>query len=111
MDVLRMELLGQPVRVSEIDPGMVETEFSLVRFGGDEQRAAKVYEGVTPLTARRHRGLHHVGRRPGRAMSTSTNSSFAPATRLGRRWSTAALTEDRRAFHGDGRQLAVSDWR
>ncbi len=51
MDVLRMELLGQPVRVSEIDPGMVETEFSIVRFGGDRDRAAKVYEGVTPLTA------------------------------------------------------------
>ncbi|MEY2446547.1 MAG: hypothetical protein QOH79_23 [Acidimicrobiaceae bacterium] len=51
MDVLRMELLGQPVRVSEIDPGMVETEFSIVRFGGDEDQAAKVYEGMTPLTA------------------------------------------------------------
>jgi NADP-dependent 3-hydroxy acid dehydrogenase YdfG len=51
MDVLRMELLGQPVRVSEIDPGMVETEFSIIRFGGDTERAAKVYEGVTPLTA------------------------------------------------------------
>ena len=51
MDVLRMELLGQPVRVSEIDPGMVETEFSIVRFGGDEEAAAKVYEGMTPLTA------------------------------------------------------------
>ena len=51
MDVLRMELLGQPVRVSEIDPGMVETEFSVVRFDGDEARAAKVYEGMTPLTA------------------------------------------------------------
>ncbi len=49
--VLRMELLGQPVRVCEIDPGMVETEFSVVRFGGDEDRAAKVYEGMTPLTA------------------------------------------------------------
>jgi NADP-dependent 3-hydroxy acid dehydrogenase YdfG len=49
--VLRMELLGQPVRVAEINPGMVETEFSLVRFDGDEQRAAKVYEGLTPLTA------------------------------------------------------------
>ena len=51
MGVLRQELLGRPVRVSEIDPGMVETEFSLVRFGGDEERAAAVYRGVTPLTA------------------------------------------------------------
>jgi NADP-dependent 3-hydroxy acid dehydrogenase YdfG len=51
MSVLRQELLGRPVRVSEIDPGMVETEFSLVRFGGDAERAAAVYEGVTPLTA------------------------------------------------------------
>jgi len=51
MDVLRMELLGQPVRVSEIDPGMVETEFSIVRFGGDKAAADKVYEGMTPLTA------------------------------------------------------------
>jgi len=49
--VLRQELLGQPIRVTEIDPGMVETEFSLVRFDGDADRAAKVYEGVTPLTA------------------------------------------------------------
>jgi len=49
--VLRIELLGQPVRVSEIDPGMVETEFSVVRFGGDAEKAAKVYEGVTPMSA------------------------------------------------------------
>jgi NADP-dependent 3-hydroxy acid dehydrogenase YdfG len=49
--VLRLELLGEPVRVTEIDPGMVETEFSLVRFHGDEGRAQQVYEGVTPLTA------------------------------------------------------------
>jgi NADP-dependent 3-hydroxy acid dehydrogenase YdfG len=50
-DVLRLELLGQPLRISEIDPGLVETEFSLVRFAGDEARAASVYEGLTPLTA------------------------------------------------------------
>lgn len=51
MDVLRLEMLGQPVRVSEIDPGMVDTEFSLVRFDGDAARADKVYEGLTPLSA------------------------------------------------------------
>jgi NADP-dependent 3-hydroxy acid dehydrogenase YdfG len=39
------------VRVCEIDPGMVDTEFSLVRFAGDADRAAKVYDGMTPLTA------------------------------------------------------------
>lgn len=49
--VLRLELLGQPVRVCEIDPGMVETEFSLVRFEGNKERADAVYAGMTPLTA------------------------------------------------------------
>ena len=49
--VLRYELLGRPVRVCEIDPGMAETEFSLVRFDGDAARAAQVYAGMTPLTA------------------------------------------------------------
>lgn len=49
--VLRIELLGQPVRVTEVCPGMAETEFSLVRFDGDEQRAASVYTGVEALTA------------------------------------------------------------
>ena len=48
---LRLELLGEPVRVTEVAPGMVETEFSLVRFGGDEEAAARVYEGMTPLSA------------------------------------------------------------
>jgi NADP-dependent 3-hydroxy acid dehydrogenase YdfG len=48
---LRLELLGEPVRVSEVAPGLVETEFSVVRFGGDEQRAAQVYEGLKPLSA------------------------------------------------------------
>jgi NADP-dependent 3-hydroxy acid dehydrogenase YdfG len=46
---LRIELLGKPIRVTEIDPGLVETEFSVVRLGSEE-RAKKVYEGMTPLT-------------------------------------------------------------
>jgi NADP-dependent 3-hydroxy acid dehydrogenase YdfG len=48
---LRLELLGKDIRVSEVAPGMVETEFSLVRFEGDEERAAQVYEGTNPLKA------------------------------------------------------------
>ena len=48
---LRGELLGKPVRLTEIAPGAVETEFSLVRFGGDDKRANAVYEGITPLVA------------------------------------------------------------
>ncbi|HEX5376662.1 MAG TPA: SDR family NAD(P)-dependent oxidoreductase [Solirubrobacterales bacterium] len=48
---LRLETLGEPVRFTEVAPGMVETEFSLVRFGGDEEKAARVYEGMQPLSA------------------------------------------------------------
>lgn len=48
---LRGELLGSPVRVTEILPGMVETDFSANRFAGDAERAATVYRGLTPLTA------------------------------------------------------------
>src|SRR5579862_4931692 len=50
-DGLREDLLGTPVRVTSVDPGLVETDFSLVRFHGDANRAAKVYKGIAPLTA------------------------------------------------------------
>jgi NADP-dependent 3-hydroxy acid dehydrogenase YdfG len=49
-DTLRIEALGKPVRITEIDPGLVESEFSLVRFDGDAVRAKKVYEGMLPLS-------------------------------------------------------------
>lgn len=48
---LRLELCGTGIRVMTLDPGMAETEFSMVRFKGDATRAKKVYEGVEPLTA------------------------------------------------------------
>jgi hypothetical protein len=51
LGTLRLELLGEPVRITEIAPGMVETEFSVVRFGGDEEAAARVYRDMQPLGA------------------------------------------------------------
>jgi len=48
---LRLELNGEPIRVTEINPGLVETEFSLVRFHGDRKAAKVPYEGIKPLTA------------------------------------------------------------
>lgn len=50
-EAIRMETLGTGIRVTSVDPGMVETEFSVVRFQGDRERAAKVYQDTRPLTA------------------------------------------------------------
>jgi hypothetical protein len=46
---LKIDLMGTPVRVTSVDAGMVESNFSNVRFRGDEERAAKVYQNITPL--------------------------------------------------------------
>jgi NADP-dependent 3-hydroxy acid dehydrogenase YdfG len=48
---LRLELNGEPIRITEVAPGLVETEFSIVRFHGDRKAAKAVYEGLKPLTA------------------------------------------------------------
>lgn len=47
---MRLDLYEKDIRISSVDPGMVETEFSLVRFRGDKERAEKVYKGIKPLT-------------------------------------------------------------
>ena len=65
-ETLRLELCGRPIRVVEIDPGMVRTdEFGLVRFDGDAEKAAAPYAGVARTAGRRrHRRLRRVGRHP-----------------------------------------------
>jgi NADP-dependent 3-hydroxy acid dehydrogenase YdfG len=86
VQTLRLELLDKEIRVTEIAPGLVETEFSLVRFGGDRDRAAAVYRGLVPLrgedvaelisfvvTRPPHVDIDYVGIKPS-AQATATSA-------------------------------------
>ena len=57
---LREDLLGRPIRITTVDPGLVETDFSLVRFRGDEEKAKAVYEGVEAMTPGRRRRVRRL---------------------------------------------------
>ena len=86
---LRADLLGTAVRVTDIEPGLAETEFSVVRFKGDEQRAASIYKGTLPLTAEDIAdSVHWVVTRPAHVNIDTISmmpvcQAFAPGTRVG----------------------------
>ena len=61
-DAMRVDLLGTSIRVTSIDPGAVKTDFSLVRFSGDQIRAAEVYGGHNTAKPRGHRADYGLGR-------------------------------------------------
>jgi NADP-dependent 3-hydroxy acid dehydrogenase YdfG len=77
-ETLRLELVGKPVRITEIAPGMVKTEeFGLVRFGGDEAKRDAVYAGVSPV-GRRHRRRGRLGRHPSLARQHRSDGGASP---------------------------------
>jgi 3-hydroxy acid dehydrogenase/malonic semialdehyde reductase len=73
VEAMRRETLGQGIRVTTVDPGLVDTEFSPVRFEWDEEKAAKVYEGLEPCTPKTWPSASSSPRRA-RPTSTSTAS-------------------------------------
>ena len=109
---LREDLLGRPIRITTVDGGLVETEFSLVRFKGDAEQAAAVYKGIDPLTAediadcvmwavtrpvaRERRRDRRQGAQPGvrrsRLSATSDGPRGAPSSRRGSCRSRSAST-------------------
>ena len=79
---LRLELNGTGIRVSTIDPGLAETEFSLVRFKGDTKRAKTVYDGINPLTADDiAETIVWVASRPSHVKTLTNSSSNQPTRR------------------------------
>ena len=80
---LREDLLGRPIRITTVDAGVVETEFSIVRFKGDVEQAKAVYEGIEPLTPTTS-PTASCSRSPARRTSTSTRSWSRRATSVGR---------------------------
>ena len=72
---LRCDLAGTGVRVTSIEPGMAETEFTVVRTGGDKEASDKLYAGMNPMTAEDLAETYSGGSRTCRRTSTSTRSS------------------------------------
>ncbi len=79
-DGLREDLLGTPVRVTSVDPGLVETDFSLVRFHGDAGRAAKVYKGIDAADCRRYCRCDSLGRHPACAREHRARLAYLSAS-------------------------------
>ena len=81
---LRCDLAGTGVRVTSIEPGMAETEFTLVRTGGDKEASDKLYAGMNPMTAEDHRRPVLVARQPAAASQHQRDRADAGQPELGR---------------------------
>ncbi|CAN9234275.1 unnamed protein product [Alternaria alternata] len=118
-DAMRKELITTRIRVIEIDPGQVETEFSVVRFGGDKEKAKKVYEGVEPLTPEdiAEVVVFAAGRRENVVLADSlifpnhqTSLPLKLSTRLPTKGSVKSLTSMNRATKSDVQGYIVGQY-